>query len=108
MYAVDTLIGDITPPESLMKTLTDRKIAQESETTYETQRKAQIQRQTLEKETAIADMQAVVKADQGVQTESMQMPVKKATGDATSVKISAEANAEAIKVNANAEASKQL
>jgi hypothetical protein len=33
--------------------------------------------------------------------------VKKATGDATSVKISA-ANAEAIKVNANAEASKQL
>ena len=27
--AVDTLIGDITPPESLMKTLTDRKIAEE-------------------------------------------------------------------------------
>jgi hypothetical protein len=79
------------------------------ETTYETQRKAQIQRQTLEKETAIADMQAVVKADQGVQTaEHTDASVKKATGDATSVKISAEANAEAIKVNANAEASKQL
>jgi hypothetical protein len=26
MYTVDTLIGDITPPESLMKTLTDRKM----------------------------------------------------------------------------------
>jgi uncharacterized membrane protein YqiK len=109
VHAVDTLIGDITPPESLMKTLTDRKIAQEQETTYETQRKAQIQRQTLEKETAIADMQAeVVKADQGVQIAERHADasVKKATGDATSVKISAEANAEAIKVNANAEASK--
>ena len=29
--AVDTLIGDIVPPASLMKTLTDRKIAQEEE-----------------------------------------------------------------------------
>jgi regulator of protease activity HflC (stomatin/prohibitin superfamily) len=37
VHAVDTLIGDITPPESLMKTLTDRKIAQQ-ETTYETQK----------------------------------------------------------------------
>jgi len=28
--AIDTLIGDITPPEALMKTLTDRKIANRS------------------------------------------------------------------------------
>jgi hypothetical protein len=64
----------------------------------------------LKKETAIADMQAeVVKADQGVQIAERQMHLlRKQTGDATSVKISAEANAEAIKVNANAEASKQL
>ena len=41
VHAVDTLIGDIVPPESLMKTLTDRKIAQEEEITFETQRKAQ-------------------------------------------------------------------
>jgi uncharacterized membrane protein YqiK len=109
VHAVDTLIGDITPPESLMKTLTDRKIAQEQETTFVTQKKAQIQRQTLEKETAIAEMQKeVVKADQGVQIAERvaDAAVKKATGDAQSVKIAAEANAEAIKVNANAEASK--
>jgi hypothetical protein len=48
MYAVDTLIGDITP-ESLMKTLTDRKIAQEQETTYETQRKHKFKDRLLKK-----------------------------------------------------------
>jgi len=107
VHAVDTLIGDITPPESLMKTLTDRKIAQEQEVTFETQKKAQIQRQTLEKETAIADMQGeVVKADQGVQIAERlaDASVKKATGDARSVKINAEANAEATKLKAEADA----
>ena len=107
--AVDTLIGDITPPEALMKTLTDRKIASEQEVTYETQKKAQIQRQTLEKETAIADMQGeVVKADQGVQIAERHADasVKKATGDANSVKINAEANAEAIKLKASADATR--
>ncbi len=32
--AVDTLIGDITPPDELMKTLTDRKIAVSSKTNF--------------------------------------------------------------------------
>ena len=41
VHAVDTLIGDITPPQELMKTLTDRKIAQEEEITFDTQTKAQ-------------------------------------------------------------------
>ena len=107
--AVDTLIGDIVPPESLMKTLTDRKIAEEQEVTFETQKKAQVQRQTLEKETAIADMQAeVVKADQGVQIAERHADasVKKAKGDAESVKISASANAEATKMKAQADATK--
>jgi uncharacterized membrane protein YqiK len=36
--AVDTLIGDIVPPEALMKTLTDRKIAEEEQKTYQTQK----------------------------------------------------------------------
>jgi uncharacterized membrane protein YqiK len=109
VHAVDTLIGDITPPESLMKTLTDRKIAEEQEVTFETQKKAQVQRQTLEKETAIADMQAeVVKADQGVQIAERHADasVKKAKGDAESVKISASANAEATKMKAQADATK--
>ena len=50
--AVDTLIGDIVPPESLMKTLTDRKLAEEQKVTYETQKQAQETRQGMEKETA--------------------------------------------------------
>ncbi len=109
VHAVDTLIGDIVPPESLMKTLTDRKIAEEQEVTFETQKKAQVQRQTLEKETAIADMQAeVVRADQGVQIAERHADasVKKAKGDAESIKISASANAEAIKLKAEADAKK--
>lgn len=64
---VDTLIGDIVPPESLMKTLADRKLAEDQKVSYETQRKAQETRQSLEKETAIAEIQKdIVKADQGV------------------------------------------
>jgi uncharacterized membrane protein YqiK len=109
VHAVDTLIGDIVPPAELMKTLTDRKIAQEQEVTFETQKKAQVQRQTLEKETAIADMQGeVVKADQGVQIAERHADasVKKAKGDADSVKISAEANAEATKLKAEADATR--
>ena len=40
-----------------MKTLTDRKLAEEQKITYETEKLAQETRQSLEKETAIADMQ---------------------------------------------------
>lgn len=40
VFGVDTLIGDIVPPESLMKTLTDRKIAEEQKVTYDTQKKS--------------------------------------------------------------------
>jgi len=39
--AVDTLIGDIVSPDELMKTLTDRKIAEQERVTYGTQRLAQ-------------------------------------------------------------------
>ena len=40
---IDTLIGDIVPPAELMKTQTDRKIADELQRTYEVQREAQVQ-----------------------------------------------------------------
>ncbi len=105
--AVDTLIGDIVPPEALMKTLTDRKIAQEEEKTYETQRMAQEKRQGMEKETAIADMQKeIVKASQSVEIaqRTADATVKKAEGDATSLKLNVNAEAEATKMRANAEA----
>jgi uncharacterized membrane protein YqiK len=106
---VDTLIGDINPPDELMKTLTDRKIAEEQNTTYETQKRAEITRQTLEKETAIADIQKeIVKADQGVLIANRvaDAAVKKAEGEAQSVKIGANAEAERVKVTSIAEAEK--
>ena len=105
--AVDTLIGDIVPPETLMKTLTDRKIAEEQKVTYDTQKQAQETRQGMEKETAIADMQKdIVKAQQSVEISerTANAAVKKAEGDATSVKLAVSAEAEATKMRAHAEA----
>ncbi|RZK67561.1 MAG: flotillin family protein, partial [Pedobacter sp.] len=92
--AVDTLIGDIVPPESLMKTLTDRKIAEEQKVTYETQKQAQETRQGMEKETAIADMQKdIVKAQQSVEIaeRTASATVKKSEGDAAGVKLAVKA-----------------
>ena len=105
--AVDTLIGDIVPPDSLMKTLTDRKLAEEEQKTYQTQRMAQEQRQGMEKETAIADMQKeIVRASQSVEIaqRTADATVKKVEGDATSLKLNVNAEAEATKMRANAEA----
>jgi len=105
--AVDTLIGDIVPPEALMKTLTDRKIAQEEEKTYETQRMAQEKRQGVEKETAIADMQKeIVKAQQSVEIaqRTADATVKKSEGDAKSIILQVEAEANATRMRAEAEA----
>lgn len=105
--AVDTLIGDIVPPEALMKTLTDRKIAEEEQKTYQTQKMAQEQRQGMEKETAIADMQKdIVKAQQSVEIaeRTASATVKKSEGDAAGVKLAVGAEAEATKMRAHAEA----
>ncbi len=105
--AVDTLIGDIVPPDSLMKTLTDRKIAEEEQKTYQTQKMAQEQRQGMEKETAIADMQKeIVRASQSVEIaqRTADATVKKAEGDATSLKLNVNAEAEATKARAGAQA----
>jgi uncharacterized membrane protein YqiK len=120
VHAVDTLIGDITPPNELMKTLTDRKIAQEEEVTFETQRKAQDQRKTLESAKALADMQGqMVSAQQSVEISQRQAEadVKRSEGaakalelkagaEAKAKKLMAEAEAEQIKLTGNAEAQK--
>lgn len=98
-----------TPPEALMKTLTDRKIAQEQVITYEGQTKAQETRRTLMKETAIADMQSdVVTAEQGVLISERiaDAVVKKQRGDSEAVKIAAEANAKATELAAKAESTR--
>jgi uncharacterized membrane protein YqiK len=108
VHAVDTLIGDITPPAELMKTLTDRKIASEEEVTFETQRKAQDQRKTLESAKALADMQGkMVAAQQSVEISQREAEasVKRSEGEANSLKLKAGAQAEAKKLMAEAEAS---
>ena len=107
VHAVDTLIGDITPPESLMKTLTDRKIAQEEEVTFETQRKAQDQRKTLESAKALADMQGkMVAAQQSVEISQREAEasVKRSEGEAKALELKAGAQAKAKKMMAEADA----
>ena len=64
--AVDTLIGDITPPETLMKTLTDRKLAEQEKVTYDTQRLAELKRgKELQKAEPEADTQVKTSSPQG-------------------------------------------
>src|SRR5258706_6632189 len=85
VQAIDTLIGDINPPATLMETQTDRKIAEEQRKTYEVQEAAQKMRRQLVRETAVADIQQqVVGAEQGVNIAELQAGahIKQATGGA--------------------------
>ena len=111
VVAVDTLIGDMAPPEELMKTLTDRKIAQEQQATFATQMTTEDARTKLQKAKALADTQAdVVSAERRVQIADFdaQSAVKRAEGVAKAKKIDAEADAEVTQVNGAAEAGKIL
>jgi uncharacterized membrane protein YqiK len=107
VQAIDTLIGDITPPAELMQTQTDRKIAEEQRKTFDVQQAAQTQRQQLVRETAMADIQSdLVKAEQSVNIAEMRAnaQVKQATGDAESTRLRAGGDAEAIRVTGQAKA----
>ena len=109
--AVETLIGDIVPPAELMKTLTDRKLAEQEKVTFTTQMEAQGVRQQLEQATALARTQAqVVDAERKVAIAefSAQAAVKTADGAARSKKITAEADAEVTRVTGQAEAGRTL
>ncbi len=109
VQAVDTLIGDIVPPESLMKTLTDRKLAEQERITFETQREAEATRQALEQSRALANTQAqVVDAERSVQIADFhaQSAVKKARGEAEAKTTNAAADAQVTTVNGAAEAGK--
>lgn len=104
---IDTLIGDIQPPAELMKTQTDRKIADELQRTYDVQREAQVKRQQLERETAIANMQAeVVRSEQMVRiSEKNALAVaENAKGEAARTRLAAEAEAIAVRQRAEAQA----
>ena len=107
VQAIDTLIGDITPPQELMLTQTDRKIAEEQRKTFEVQEAAQIQRQQLVRQTSLADIQhQVVGAEQGVSIAELhaRASVKKADGEAESIRLRAHGEAEAIRATGNAKA----
>jgi len=109
VVAVDTLIGDITPPEALMRTLTDRKLAEQEKVTYDTQRLAEETRKELQQATAMADTQAsVVAAQRQVQIQEFQASaaVKTAEGQASSRKLVADGEAYATRVTGNADAEK--
>ncbi|MDZ4767138.1 MAG: SPFH domain-containing protein [Chloroflexota bacterium] len=105
--AIDTLLGEINPPAELMHTLTERKIAQEQEKTYQVQEQAQIQRQQLVRQTELADIQQqVVRSEQGVSIAELQAQarVKQAEGEAESIKLRASGEAEGIRLTGEARA----
>ena len=108
--AVDTLIGDIVPPNDLMKTLTDRKLAQQNKVTFDNQKLAEDARVQFEQAKATASTQAeVVAAERKVAIAEFnaQAAVKTAEGDAKRKTITAAADAEVQRVNGQATADVQ-
>lgn len=107
--AVDTLIGDINPPDELMKVLTDRKIAEQEKATYAVQTQAADGRKILEQATATADTQkSVVTAQRTVEIEGFnaQAAIKRAEGEAKAKTVNAEADAQVTTLTGNATATK--
>ncbi len=105
--AIDTLIGKIVPPPALMQTLTDRKIAEEQNKTYQVQKEAQTQRQELVRATAQAEIQQdVVKSEQGVNIAELlaKAAIKEAEGEAESTRLKAQGEAEAVRAIGEAKA----
>lgn len=84
VQSVDTLIGDITPPPELMKTLTDRKLAEEQRKTFTVQQTSETTRQELERQRALADKQReILNSEQDVRIAEMHANavVKTAAGE---------------------------
>jgi uncharacterized membrane protein YqiK len=84
VQSVDTLIGDITPPPELMKTLTDRKLAEEQRKTFVVQQTSETTRQELERQRALADKQReILNSEQDVRIAERHANavVKTATGE---------------------------
>lgn len=109
VLAVDTLIGDITPPEELMKTLTDRKLAEQREITYGTQKKAEEMRKDLEQAKSIADTQSkVVDAERTVSINEFKAAakIKEAEGDKQAKILKGEGEAAYTKITGEADASR--
>lgn len=107
--AVETLIGDINPPEELMKPLTEKKVAETQKATFATQEEAQTARQKLEQAKALADTQPeVVAAERKVAISEFnaKAAVASAKGEGEAKTINAKADAEVTRVNGEALAGK--
>jgi uncharacterized membrane protein YqiK len=107
VQSVDSLIGDITPPAELMKTLTDRKIAEERQKTFRVEEATEITRQELEKQKALADKQReIVGSEQDVRIAEMRANavVKTASGESESAARRSEGQASAVRKVGEAEA----
>lgn len=104
---IDALVGDIQAPPELMKTQTDRKIADELQRTYDAQREAEVKRQALARENAVANMQAeVVRSEQMVRIAqtNASAAIEAARGEAGAAIARAEAEAASRRVRAAADA----
>lgn len=118
VQSVDTLIGDITPPNELMVTLIARKIAEEQQKTYVTEELTQRTRQDLERTKALADKQKeLVNSEQDVRVAEMrakaaveaaqgdsQVASRRAEGEALAKRRVGEAEAEILSVKGRKEA----
>jgi uncharacterized membrane protein YqiK len=108
VQSVDTLIGDITPPETLMQTLTARKIAEEQQKTFVTEEQTQRTRQELERQKSLADKQReIVNSEQDVRISEMRAKsaVEQANGESQVLSRRAQGEALAKKSVGEAEAS---
>ncbi len=109
--AVATYIGLVKPPEELMKTQTDRKLAEENQITYAVEEKSQKALQSLKKETALADMQGeIVQAEQKIVIDENEAKAKvaQAKGEAESATVRAEADAKVVELKSEADAKATL
>ena len=103
VVGVGTFIGEMVPPEQLMRTLQERKLAEEGAITVEEQMKLETKRQEKERQTALADSQReVVHSEQAVKiaTQTAEAAAVKAEGDKRVSIANAEASAETRKITA--------
>lgn len=93
---VDTLIGNINPPEELMKILADQKVAEKQQQMFIMQQKSEEKRQEYVKAQTAADKEAELTAaefDKNIETQKAETAVERAKGTAWAKKVEAEAEA---------------
>ena len=111
VQAVDTLIGDIVPPAELMKTLSEKKLAERLKDTFAAQRAAEDARKDFENARATAETQATVVAAQRqveVKTFEADAAIAEAKGAAAAKETNATADAMVLRTVGEAQAAATL